>query len=631
MQPQKRSQGFEQTDPAQICLTCGRSFTTVLISSSSVPLDDEMDIDRIYALPMEDATYDGIHRRCQETSEAISFLDAQIHSVTSTLESLRLQNQTLSHRLLGYQSMLIPAQRLPHDVLAHIFTLAIESGSLTSAAEGPYVEWLGSGLATLRAFRRPPWALAQVCRTWRFSILNLPQLWTGFYFNYPEPHPLSPPSHASLTRSHFESLLTQLRHSQSQPIQIVIDDFPDTPLTCDILSVLCTDHIKSRWLDATIVLHSHTPRSLQPFTGAFLNIRTLDLYLARTSLEDKNDVFFDVFHDSPNLRTLSIWGQCGSNNRGLILMLPWKQITRYIARDSAGFYTSNGFHHAILPLLERVEECWLNCILLDEEPEEITLVSRPLVLLHLHTLVLSSATDVRENSGLDELLEQLSLPALQTLKFRNGLPGGSSHSLKDMLERSSCSLRELVLHDIEDWEHLDQDFATILWSGPLKTLHTLTIGSKDSEDRDSCLRILDALTVRSEVEPPLPNLRLFQTNCYQLSWKALYTMVQSRRSVTSRTQNFRHSLIEHLVIQAHSELTKTETNERWVEATQVFRGACIEGLVLESKGAGFFWVFTGRTTTYNMLTSTYQRSIRVYTSPSLQSASKRIVVDKSSN
>ncbi|KAK1226873.1 hypothetical protein PQX77_010137 [Marasmius sp. AFHP31] len=588
MQPQKQNHEFEQTDPAQICLACGRGFTKALISSSLVPLDDEMDIDRICAPPMEDATREGLHRRCQETSEAISFLDAQIHSVTSTLESLRLRKQTLSHRLLAYQSMLIPAQRLPHDVLAHIFTLAIESGSLTSAAEGPYVEWLGSGLATLGAFRRPPWALAQVCRTWRFSILSLPRLWTGFYFNYPEPHPLSSPSDATLIRSHFESLLAQLRHSQSQPIQIVLEDFPDTLLTSGILSVFCTNYMRSRWLDAAIVLHNHTPRSLQPYPGAFLNLRTLHLYLARTSLEDWDDVFFDVFHDSPNLRTLSIWGHCGSNNRGLILMLPWKQITRYTARDSAGFYTSNGFHYAILPLLERVEECWLDCVLLEEEPEEITLVSRPLVLLHLHTLVLSSATDVEEMLGIDQLLTQLSLPALQTLKFRNGLPGDSSQSLRDMLERSSCSLRELVLYDVEDWEYGDQDFNGILRSGPLKSLHTFTIGSKDSEDHEFCLRILDALTVRSGVEPLLPNLRLFRTNCYQPSWKALHTMVQSRRSVTSRTQISRHTLIECLVIQAHSESTETETNDQWVEATQVFRGACTEGLVLESKGAGFF-------------------------------------------
>ncbi|KAJ8089389.1 hypothetical protein PM082_014637 [Marasmius tenuissimus] len=454
------------------------------------------------------------------------------------------------------------------------------------------MEWFDRSDSTaLKPLKQPPWALAQVCPTWRASILSLPRLWTTFILDYPPPRtPTSTSFRSNILHENLEPLLTQLRHCQDQPIAVFIDYNEDIPAIRNALTILGSDDVISRWLDATIYFHVQTPGLLQPYTKRFCNLSTLHLYFLEESW-DNQTTFIDL-QDAPRLRNLSIWGQYDTNDSGLTLKLPWKQITRYTARDSECYFTSSEFHYAILPLLENVQECWLDCVLFTDGPVQFAQVQSPLGLLYLHTLILSSAgvSDAsRYPSGIGQFLDQTSLPALRVLKFRNGLPG-DTRSLRNMLERSRCSLYELVMFDLEDHDDSCEDFDGLLHLNSLKSLHILTIGSKDPGAHQTSLRILDTLTIQTEVESSLPNLRVFQTNYpyYRLPWEGLSDMVYSRRRVHFPTQSYHHSLFERLVIRAHGESTKTQMEETWIQATQVFRKLCVEGLVLERRGAGFF-------------------------------------------
>ena len=401
-----------------------------------------------------------------------------------------------------YEPSLSPVRKLPQDLLGQIFSLYVEGDQRLS--EAPYREWLHDEKAVLRRFLKcPPWALGQVCRMWRATALSFPQLWTSFYVD----HAYTPTLSSISTHRHLDPLLTQLERCQNQPIEVFLAHYTDTLPKRSVLAALCENGVAMRWTSATIYLHKCTCEVMQPYAGTFRNITSLHLHAKDFGpYPEEEDQIFDMFYDAPNLRTPSIWGRCWADHSDPVLSLPWNQITRYTAREADNdYWTSNGFHYDVLPLLKNVEECWLDCTFSTDEPEYIRSGAGPLTLLHLHTLVLSSVDWNRPNSAINRLLDQLSLPALRVLKFRNGIPGGS-RSLQNMLSRSDYSLDELVLFDVRDIDHVNDEINGLLNSHQLASLHNLTICSDHSGESEFCLRMLDALTVRPERKPLLPNL-----------------------------------------------------------------------------------------------------------------------------
>ncbi|KAK1225819.1 hypothetical protein PQX77_011230 [Marasmius sp. AFHP31] len=368
-------------------------------------------------------------------------------------------------------------------------------------------------------------------------------------------------------------LSTQLERCQEQPIQVAIGDLSSVEIA-NVLSILCSNNRASSWSHISMPMSGYIFDCLRPYTGLFTGLRCLHL---EGVMANDTEVDLDVFQNAPALVTVSIWGE---NSDYLDdLKLPWSQITHYTARDSQWFFVSNSFHFTTLRRLENLQVCWLDCVIAVSD-NKLPASNPPILLPYLHTLTLSCSEPETEFlvEGLPQLIGHVTLPALHTLRLRNGLYD-TLDPLLHLVERSGCRLHDLTLCALHSGD--EEGVLSLMKSGLLKNVQRLWIGWRFEYESETTwresfdLRLLPPL-VRTPDEDYLPNLQYFQTNISDMD-DTLITIVESRRSTGGRA-------LEYLVLQDHGGWAPERLKKRRAESKERFRELCDRGLRLEWRG-----------------------------------------------
>ncbi|KAK0197978.1 hypothetical protein F5146DRAFT_871390, partial [Armillaria mellea] len=87
------------------------------------------------------------------------------------VELLRGERTRISDAIRERQRLLSPIQRLPAEILSHIFLQAIEFPIAATQTSARYLWW------KFRSAHNAPWSIAVVSRRWRQVALDFPQLW----------------------------------------------------------------------------------------------------------------------------------------------------------------------------------------------------------------------------------------------------------------------------------------------------------------------------------------------------------------------------------------------------------------------------------------------------------------------
>ncbi|KAJ8089089.1 hypothetical protein PM082_014337 [Marasmius tenuissimus] len=335
----------------------------------------------------------------------------------------------------------------------------------------------------------------------------------------------------------------------------------------------------SSWSHISLSMDEDTIYLLWPYRNMFTGLQKINLVID----DDYPDRSLELFQVAPALKTLSTRGVFEDDD---CLCIPWRQLTRYMARDSESLYATNSSHFEILPRLENLQICWLDCVALGQEASGPT---SPILLPTQDTLTLSCTNpdDEDNREWPNQLLTHVTLPALRVLRFRNGCFGIVTPLLR-LVERSRCSLRDFTLCNLDSSGSNDNEVLVLMKSEALKAVETLWIGWGSEDDgplgwtegyKPELSRLLHALVTTETSEGLLPSLRCLQTNNWDLDMLA--AIVDSRHS---RIGGCRQAVLDHLVLRDHREWTPAEAQERRAESKERLQVLIEKGLRLEWRG-----------------------------------------------
>ncbi|KAJ7744276.1 hypothetical protein DFH07DRAFT_963810 [Mycena maculata] len=230
---------------------------TCLLESNNVPLDAEIPT---------------ICEIISENQTRLDALNAQIEALRTAMEQLITERDEIADSVKRRTTVISPLRRVPSELICEIFSLS------------QFTRRIGGEIVNC-----PPWYLGHVCRSWRYSALSTPFLWSSIEISKPS-------IDVPLTDIYPLSMIeTQLLRSGSVPLQVSVDWWTDDegPLF-DSLLLQC-----ERWS-----------------TVCFID--NLNLW----------DDEYDFLSLSPNLRKdiltdskLQAWSPP--------LLIPWTQITHY--------------------------------------------------------------------------------------------------------------------------------------------------------------------------------------------------------------------------------------------------------------------------------------------------------------
>ncbi|KAJ7626589.1 hypothetical protein DFH06DRAFT_1007372, partial [Mycena polygramma] len=91
-------------------------------------------------------------------SERLDAVNKRIFAMSSALDVLKQERDTISADIQSHAAILSPIRNLPFEILSHIFLLSVPP---------------------LRPLEHPraPWFLGQICRRWRAISTSVPILW----------------------------------------------------------------------------------------------------------------------------------------------------------------------------------------------------------------------------------------------------------------------------------------------------------------------------------------------------------------------------------------------------------------------------------------------------------------------
>ena len=215
------------------------------------------------------------------------FSQRRRHRLSQYTEILRLHNAVLS-----------PIRWVPTEVLEEIFRHCAR----------PYIFDQNSH------WRELPWAISQVCRTWREITLNLPCLWNRI------PIHLGDNTLANLAaqETFFTGLLARSRNAPLYlHVQAPFKEYDWHPL----ISALVPH--SERVEELTINSSTVTMSALRKFKGRLPLLRKLTL--SKTSLRNHpSALIIDLFEHAPLLREVTLFGLYTHE-----LLLPWPQVISF--------------------------------------------------------------------------------------------------------------------------------------------------------------------------------------------------------------------------------------------------------------------------------------------------------------
>ncbi|KAJ7618161.1 hypothetical protein DFH06DRAFT_1144984 [Mycena polygramma] len=239
---------------------------TLLLTSNDVPLDSE--IPPIHAI--------------------ISDREKQLHAVDDQIFDLRSH---LCESVRQHRAVLSPLRRVPPELLCEIFVLTLS----------------GDGTA-----ETPPWYLGQICRSWRFSALAYPSLWSSITI---------PNSRHSM----LPLVQTQLRRSANALLTVhwsrnIRESGPIDPHSRDAVLAEC-----SRWGALRLAVEGSIDdlEWLQPVAGHLTALRKFTL----TTCAAPN--IPDIFGQASSLREVAVESSGSKYWSSPAIVAPWAQVTHF--------------------------------------------------------------------------------------------------------------------------------------------------------------------------------------------------------------------------------------------------------------------------------------------------------------
>ncbi|KAJ7262940.1 hypothetical protein C8J57DRAFT_1334298 [Mycena rebaudengoi] len=420
-----------------------------------------------------------------ETATELRAQLAKIVKEEAVLQSkLAKEQQSILRRL---EAVIYPVLTLPAEIVAEIF-----------------MHYVGNSIVTydfvLKTY--PPLLLARVCRTWRGIALSFPRLWASLRIECSSQSGLN--SCEKLLQCWLPRAggclidLELLGHHLPEPI-------------CDALvqhaarlrSLTLMHHLGSQLSD---LLAAQQPQR------CFAALETLTLRFQFGDVRQRGlrpVTHVSAFSDAPQLREVHI--SVGTVSRAT---LPWNQITTLHLYHSTPSRTVLNQAPDLEVLSFSSWGAW------SWGPNEL------LVMTKLHTLQVRPSGPGGSHDS--PLLYHLILPALRALKVGYGQ---RIEPLRSLISRSSCTLREMHLHNRTTEETID----CLKLSA---SLEHLTIEFKDdwSERVREVLHHLEANNYCSKVfgflgEGHLPALKSLSFNAFPIAINPalLQDMLNSRR------------------------------------------------------------------------------------------------------
>ena len=210
------------------------------------------------------------------------------HRLSKCTELLRIHNAALS-----------PIRWVPTEVLEQIF-----QHCTWQCTPGRTSHW-----------RELPWAISQVCRTWREITLNLPFLWNRL------------PIHlGDGTAAHLDALATFLKAILARSLKAPLYLYMYAPFKeydwHPLINVLAP-HSK-RVEELTIESSTITMRAFQVFKGGLPSLRKITLTKVSRRNHGSSALLIDLFEHAPLLREVTLVGLYTHE-----LMLPWPQLISF--------------------------------------------------------------------------------------------------------------------------------------------------------------------------------------------------------------------------------------------------------------------------------------------------------------
>lgn len=371
---------------------------------------------------------------------------------------------------------LIPfVHRVPPEILSEIFIACL-----------PNIEF------PVPSPHTAPMLVAQVCGHWRRVSLTTPALWCSMHFI----------TRGRGIQSNTPFFTTLLERSGNLSLSLCFSldywNSYDHPSPQVLEAVIPYAH---RLENITFHLSAISWRSLAELKGRLPHLRKLTASTTKPELFRNNP--FDGFSEAPKLNEVALQFPVAGMN------LPWTQISGFTFSHQRDFQACvNALHKAI-----EIDYCaFEDCRFRGAPAFPFTLSLRSLRIFR--TIGLFRYINVPMAQEI--ILERMHVPHMQLLQ---------------MFERSSCSLKKLILLDMVSISQIE----VIEYLEMLSSLVELQI-EWPRQRRDSCLDsgFVDLLTQKGDEQPLAPNLRVLKLGlALARDGHAFADMVESRWHVRS--------------------------------------------------------------------------------------------------
>ncbi|KAJ4484156.1 hypothetical protein C8J55DRAFT_37355 [Lentinula edodes] len=412
-------------------------------------------------------------------------LNVQLEKMKAEIALFTVKRNQLVTMIETYRNILHPIRRTPPEVLLEIFSYCVEFVD----TDHPRICQNIDSLDTKQA----PWSLAQVCKYWRFVVLECPRLWSSLSLDLARMEHKDPAKAQELEYNAIALLSHYLRRSKDCPLTIAVHS---TRPMHPIVSLICSH--SGRWSNVLLSLPPEGFRLLSTIKGCLPKLKALHL----RNVECLENIWnampvIDAFEYAPNLRMVRAYE---IPNIASKLLLPWDQITHCMNNFPTGdvlFRDSlNRQNMDILTKGVKLRHVALFC----------SGYGPSLVLKNLkHQFLTAITIDLIRNSNLDllnQLLNALTLPSLASLRISVSSRlrvRPNVEPIVRLLERSDCALVKLRLKGFETDMEEDSHFRSLLYLIQ-NSMQVLCLEYFPTS-------LLSALIVTEDQAPFLPRLR----------------------------------------------------------------------------------------------------------------------------
>ena len=350
-----------------------------------------------------------------------------------------------------------PINKLPPEILGEIFLRC-----LRPRVWQPYSPEV----------KEAPMLLCQVCSYWRELALSIPMLWSSVCASMGE---RNRPGHVALMRQ-------WLKRSCVQPLFLYLDIRRVDPLTSTMMNLLL-DNV-GRWSDVLFGVDDESAKDLLAIPGEDAQLLDSFSINAATCSQETVDELASILPTFPNLRRLRLYSFAtpmallgmefsSLTHIKLLCPLPFNECVLFLAR---------------CPQIREVE-------ITDITPSSTRLKWPIITLSHLSSLYVVS--------GVAELLDYFTLPALRLLSFG----GIQLKNFQDFVTRSSCQLETFNLMT-RGLSPSEEELIRYICMPCLKTIRELNIGIHSVTDKTLALL---QYPVGSEAKPEDKRFPLLET------------------------------------------------------------------------------------------------------------------------